>query len=57
MVGYGVVRDGGEPWHVEGHVHPDEFGRGIGRVMFRLYERAGITPSLGWVAYEKKLGR
>jgi mycothiol synthase len=24
---------------------------------FRLYERAGMTPRLGWVAYEKELGR
>jgi mycothiol synthase len=23
---------------------------------FRLYERAGMTPALGWVAYEKQLG-
>lgn len=23
---------------------------------FPLYERAGMTPVLGWVAYEKKLG-
>jgi mycothiol synthase len=23
---------------------------------FRLYERAGMTPALGWVAYEKDLG-
>ena len=23
---------------------------------FRLYERAGMTPALGWVAYEKRLG-
>jgi mycothiol synthase len=23
---------------------------------FRLYERAGMTPALGWVVYEKKLG-
>jgi len=23
---------------------------------FRLYERAGMTPALGWVAYEKELG-
>ena len=22
---------------------------------FRLYERAGMTPALGWVAYEKEL--
>jgi GNAT superfamily N-acetyltransferase len=24
---------------------------------FRLYERAGMTPALGWVAYEKELSR
>jgi mycothiol synthase len=24
---------------------------------FRLYERAGMTPALGWVMYEKELGR
>ena len=23
---------------------------------FRLYERAGMTPALGWVIYEKELG-
>ena len=23
---------------------------------FRLYERAGMTPALGWVVYEKELG-
>jgi hypothetical protein len=22
---------------------------------FRLYERAGMTPALGWVMYEKRL--
>jgi ribosomal protein S18 acetylase RimI-like enzyme len=22
---------------------------------FRLYERAGMTPALGWVVYEKRL--
>ena len=25
-------------------------------VAFRLYERAGMTPALGWVTYEKELG-
>jgi GNAT superfamily N-acetyltransferase len=25
-------------------------------VAFRLYERAGMTPALGWVMYEKELG-
>ena len=23
---------------------------------FRLYERAGMAPTLGWMAYEKELG-
>jgi mycothiol synthase len=23
---------------------------------FRLYERAGMAPALGWVTYEKQLG-
>jgi hypothetical protein len=23
---------------------------------FRLYERAGMTPALGWVMYEKQVG-
>jgi GNAT superfamily N-acetyltransferase len=33
IVGYGVVRDPGEPWRVEGYVHPDALGRGIGRLI------------------------
>ena len=24
---------------------------------FRLYERAGMAPALGWAMYEKTLGR
>jgi len=31
IVGYGVVRERGEVWRVEGYVHPDALGRGIGR--------------------------
>ncbi|MFL5457845.1 MAG: GNAT family N-acetyltransferase [Myxococcales bacterium] len=30
VVGYGAVRERGELWRVEGYVHPDALGRGIG---------------------------
>ena len=30
IVGYSAVRERGEPWRVEGYVHPDAFGRGLG---------------------------
>ena len=33
IVGYGVVRERGELWRVEGCVHPDAFGRGIGKLL------------------------
>jgi mycothiol synthase len=33
VVGYGVVRERGELWRVEGYVHPDAVGRGIGRLI------------------------
>jgi GNAT superfamily N-acetyltransferase len=33
IVGYGVVRERGEPWRVEGCVHPDALGRGIGKLI------------------------
>jgi mycothiol synthase len=33
IVGYGVVREGGERWRGEGYVHPDALGRGIGRLI------------------------
>jgi GNAT superfamily N-acetyltransferase len=33
VVGYGVVRERGEPWRVEGYVHPDALGRGIGKLI------------------------
>ena len=33
IVGYGVVRERGELWRVEGYVHPDAAGRGIGRLI------------------------
>ena len=33
IVGYGVVREKGVPWRVEGYVHPDALGRGIGKLI------------------------
>jgi mycothiol synthase len=33
VVGYGVVRERGELWRVEGYVHPDALGRGLGRLI------------------------
>jgi mycothiol synthase len=33
VVGYGVVRERGELWRVEGYVHPGAAGRGLGRLI------------------------
>jgi mycothiol synthase len=33
VVGYGAVREGGGRWRVEGYVHPDALGCGIGRLI------------------------
>jgi mycothiol synthase len=33
IVAYAVVRDRGEPWRVEGYIHPDAHGRGIGTLL------------------------
>jgi mycothiol synthase len=33
VVGYGLVRERAEPWRVEGYVHPDALGRGIGTLL------------------------
>jgi GNAT superfamily N-acetyltransferase len=42
IVGYAVVRERGELWRVEGYVHPDALGRGIGRAIATwLEENAG----------------
>jgi mycothiol synthase len=41
VVGYGVVSERGELWRVEGYVHPDALGRGIGkRIATELEEDA-----------------
>ena len=33
VVGYGVVRERSELWRVEGYVHPDAWGHGIGKLI------------------------
>src|SRR5688572_17898128 len=33
VVGYGLVRERGELWRVEGYVHPDALGHGIGKLI------------------------
>jgi mycothiol synthase len=40
VLGYGVVRERGEDWQVEGYVHPDALGRGIGRLIATELEEA-----------------
>ena len=38
IVGYALVRERGEVWRVEGYVHPDAFGRGIGKLIATALE-------------------
>jgi mycothiol synthase len=42
IVGYGVVRERGEVWRVEGYVHPDAFGRGIGALVATGLEEQAV---------------
>jgi hypothetical protein len=44
IVGYSVVRDRGDPRRVEGYVHPDEAGRGIGTLIATGLEEGKPTP-------------
>ena len=39
VVAYGAVRDRGELWRIEGYVHPDAHGRGIGQLLATELER------------------
>ena len=39
VVAYGAARDRGELWRVEGYVHPDVHGRGIGKLLATELER------------------
>ena len=40
VVGYGLVRERGEVWRVEGYIHPDALGRGIGTLIATWLEDA-----------------
>jgi mycothiol synthase len=42
VVGYGVVRERGELWRVEGYVHPDSLGRGIGKLIATGLEEEAV---------------
>jgi mycothiol synthase len=47
VVGYGVVRERGELWRVEGYVHPDAHGRGIGRLIATGLEQDAARRGAG----------
>jgi GNAT superfamily N-acetyltransferase len=49
VVGYGVVCERGELWRVEGYVHPDALGRGIGKLTAAGTICTGDTYGGGWV--------
>jgi GNAT superfamily N-acetyltransferase len=47
IVGCGLVRDRGELWYVEGYVHPDASGRGIGKLMATALEEEAARGGAG----------
>jgi GNAT superfamily N-acetyltransferase len=42
VVGYGLARERGEVWRVEGYVHPDRLGRGIGKLIATGLEEEAV---------------
>jgi mycothiol synthase len=47
IVGYGELRAEGELWCAEGYVHPDELGRGIGRLIASGLEQDAARRGVG----------
>jgi len=47
VVGYGAVRDRGEVWWVEGYVHPDAAGRGVGTLIATGLEHDAARAGAG----------
>ncbi len=49
IVGYGVVRERGERWEAEGYVHPDAFGRGLGKLIATGLEDDAARDGAGMI--------
>jgi mycothiol synthase len=47
IIGYGVVRERGELWRVEGYVHPDALGHGIGKLIATGLEQDAARGGAG----------
>jgi mycothiol synthase len=47
IVGYGAVHDLGELWRAEGFVHPDAFGRGVGKLIATALEEHAAGRGAG----------
>src|SRR3954451_4673477 len=47
IVGYGALHELGELWRAEGFVHPDAFGRGVGRLIATGLEEAAARRGAG----------
>src|SRR5690349_70935 len=43
VVAFGSLFDRGELWRIEGYVHPQEHGRGVGRELATTLEAAAVS--------------
>ncbi len=57
IVGYGVVRERGERWEAEGYVHPDAFGRGLGKLIATGFEEDAMRDGARWTDSTSDLQR
>ena len=49
VVGYAAVRQREDPWRVEGYVHPDALGRGIGKLIADTLEEIAADGGAGTI--------